>query len=321
MGRALVVVDHNRGALRRSAAELAGLARQLGYAPTEVTALVVGGVGAERAAEGARAYFASVWWTDEGGMNHERRTTLVTAAARAVEAELVLMGVGRSAAAVAPRVAWRLGGCFLEDVHALARAADGFVAERLAYLSRANLSVQGLRTPTVVTVKGGMFPPADMGDAGEVIGWGTPPEAADGVASVGARRPANRGRVPLEEATVVVCGGRGLGSEAAYTEHVVGFADDLGAGLAATRAVVDAGWRPYDEQVGQTGKNISPKLYIGLGVSGAVQHLSGMNRSGVVVALNKDPEAPIFKVADYALVGDVQALVPALRAAFAALSD
>jgi electron transfer flavoprotein alpha subunit len=146
-------------------------------------------------------------------------------------------------------------------------------------------------------------------------------EAADAVASVGARRSVTRGRVPLEEAEVVVCGGRGLGSEAAYAEHVVGLAGDLGAGLAATRAVVDAGWRPYDEQVGQTGKNVSPKLYIGLGVSGAVQHLSGMNRSGVVVALNKDPEAPIFKVADYVLVGDVHELVPAVRAALAALGD
>jgi electron transfer flavoprotein alpha subunit len=318
---ALVVVDHQDGVLRRSVAELAGLVQQLGYRSNQVTALVAGGSGAVAAAEAASAYFARLWVSDESRVTHERRTTLITAAARAAEAEVVLFAGGRAAAAVGPRVAWRLGGAYLEDVHALRRDGDGWQAERLAYLARANLVLRSERLPAVVTIKSGMVPPAEAAERGSVTAFTAPLTAADGVASLGAQQASNRGRVALEEASVVVCGGRGLGSPAAYSEHVVGLADDLGAGLAATRAVVDAGWRPYDEQVGQTGKSVNPKLYIALGVSGAVQHLSGMNRSGVIVALNKDPEAPIFKVADYAVVGDVNELVPAVRAAFAALSD
>jgi electron transfer flavoprotein alpha subunit len=324
----LIVIDHVEGVPRRSALELVAAAR--GLAGDDVTALVAG-VGSEAAAAAVAAFVPRVLRVEDAALEratHEARATAITAAAREVGAGVVLLSAGRSGQAVAPRIALRLGGALLEDVGSVRRegsavgSADGgaVVAERLAYLSRATLTVRSDASPVVVSVKPGAYPAAaPAATSGEVAGLTVAFDADDARATLGERRTAQRGRVALEEAQVVVCGGRGVGDAEAFERLVVGLADDLGAGVASTRAVVDAGWRAFAEQVGQTGKNVAPRLYLALGVSGAVQHLSGMNRSGTIVAINKDGDAPIFKVSDYGVVGDVAEVVPALRAALAGL--
>lgn len=321
----LIVLDHAAGTPRRTAFEGVRAGRRLAEAlDAPLAGLVLGDAdGVAAAATALAAFVPKVYRAADPALaagGHEARTRAIADVARTVGARVVLMAASRSGQAVAPRVALRLGGALLEDVTDVRVEGGAVVAERLTYLSRAVATVRAVAEPVVVSVKPGAFEVAEASAAmGDVEDVAVAFEASDQLAQIEPAGRLARDRVALEEADVVVCGGRGLGDADAFEAHVVGLADDLGAAVASTRAVVDAGWRPYAEQVGQTGKSVAPKLYVGLGLSGAVQHLSGMNRSGVIVAVNKDPDAPIFKVADYGVVGDVREVVPALRAALAAL--
>lgn len=318
----LLVAEHEGSTLQKSAAELAAVATSLkSRLGGRVTGLVAG-VDAGTAAAELSHFVDSVLLVEEpdlADIRSEALTTVVCEAAVRSESRIVLMAGSRTGLSVSPRVAVRLGGALLEEVTSLEVDGESLSATRLSYLSRVTERVRADREVIVVSVKANMFPLGEQGGGAPIERFSVTLGPADLRVEVGGRTEARRGRVSLEEADVVVTGGRGVGGPEGFSDLVEPLADLLGAGVGATRAVVDAGWRPYAEQVGQTGKSVAPTLYIALGVSGAVQHLSGMNRSKVVVAVNRDGDAPIFKVADYGIVGDVNRVVPALLEAFVSL--
>ena len=314
----LLVTTAPGGNLPKSARELVTVARQLaGGGP--VAAAVIG---PESAASQMAEYVPQVYSLSAAELE-PARAEAVTAAVQQVAAQAgattVLMAANRLGQSVAPRVAVRLNAALLEDVIKVSGTAGAYEAVRYSYLSRVTETVRTVGgDATVITVKPNVFPVADAQPGGSVTSVAPQLDATATRVQVGQRSAATGGRVKLEEAGVVVGGGRGFGSAEAFAQVVEPMADVLNAGVASTRAVVDAGWRPYAEQVGQTGKSVAPELYIALGISGAVQHLSGMNRSKVIVAINKDADAPIFRIVDYGVVGDVNQVGPALTEAIKA---
>ena len=212
---------------------------------------------------------------------------------------------------VMPRVAAKLDVAQISDITKIV-SSDTF--ERPIYAGNAIATVQSIDPIKVITVRTTSFDPARVnGGSAEITKLA--PVSSPGK-SVFISRDLNQSERPeLAGAKIIVSGGRGLGSGEAYQELVLPLADKLGAALGASRAAVDAGYVPNDYQVGQTGKIVAPDLYIAIGISGAIQHLAGMKGSKVIVAINKDPDAPIFSVADYGLVADLFTAVPELTKA------
>lgn len=308
----LIVAEHSGGKLAKSTLEMVSAARESGR-EGPITLLVLGQGVAEVANEAAQ-YAEQVLVADNPALASYGPEQWAAAAAQIAgegEANLVVIGGSRSGREYAPRVAVKLDAPYLEDVISLGSSGAAVQAQRYTYLARVTETVEAEGQVVVVTVKPGSFNPAQpAGGAGEQ--FDVELDLPQSRVQVTGKSVEKSSRVALTEADVIVTGGRGVGSPENFSAYVEALADQLGAGVGATRAVVDAGWRPYAEQVGQTGKTVQPKAYIALGVSGAVQHLSGMGKSKNIIAINKDPEAPIFKVADYGIVGDLNQIVPAL---------
>ncbi len=319
----LLIAEHNNGKLKKSALELVTAAQGLA---TKLSKEIVGVVlGSDvSAANELATYVTKVVTVQDAALADTRAevyATAVTTLAKDLSASVVLLSASKLGLSYSPRVAIRLNAPLLEDVVALEVENGEVIAKRLSYLARVTETVKALSFPVVISVKPNIIPVASSGVSGSVENKTIAFTDNDTRIKVGQKSAAKTGRVALEEADLIVTGGRGVGGPEGFSNLVEPLADSLNAGVGATRAVVDAGWRPYSEQVGQTGKTVSPKVYFALGVSGAVQHLSGMNRSKYIVAVNKDADAPIFKVADYGILGDVNTVVPALIEELKSLKD
>ncbi|UDM49672.1 electron transfer flavoprotein subunit alpha/FixB family protein [Cupriavidus sp. MP-37] len=212
---------------------------------------------------------------------------------------------------ILPRVAAKLDVAQISEISKV-DAPDTF--ERPIYAGNAIATVKSEDKIKVITVRGTAFDAA-AAEGGSAAVETLPAVADAGVSQFVSREVARSDRPELTAAKIIVSGGRGVGSGENYTKVLTPLADKLNAALGASRAAVDAGFVPNDYQVGQTGKIVAPQLYIAVGISGAIQHLAGMKDSKVIVAINKDAEAPIFSVADYGLVGDLNTVVPELVAA------
>jgi len=315
----LVFIEEREGKVKKTSLEALSAARKLADTLQEpVTALRVGS--GEPSADLAH-YGADTIIHAQHDLLHSYSTeaycATVVQVAQKVQPRFILGSASAMGRDLLPRVAARLGVGLAQDC-VEAHIVDGQQLEcvRPIYAGKAYSRVRLLMTPAMATLRPNVFSlgAADSGRGAESVNL-TPELNAEKIrASVKEVRASAGQKVELTEANIIVSGGRGMKGPENFP-LIEQLADALGGAMGASRAAVDAGWIDHQHQVGQTGKTVSPTLYIACGISGAIQHLAGMSSSKYIVAINKDPEAPIFSVADYGIVGDLFAVVPALTEA------
>jgi len=318
MSNILVFIEQRDGKIRKASLEALTLGRTLAAKTGGAVAAVLAGSGIASLAGELAAYGASkVFVADRPELalySTEGYTAALDAAATAFSPSIVLVSATMMGKDVAPRFAARRRSGVLSDMMSLDVEGGRLVGIRLVYSGKARATVTTSGALQIATPRPNVFPgsKADAPGAGEVVNLdlGALKIRAKAV-SVAA---AAAGELDVAEADKIVSGGRGIKGPENWPV-LRGLCKELGAALGASRAAVDAGWISHSHQVGQTGKVVSPSLYIACGISGAIQHMAGMGSSKVIVAINKDPEAPMFKVATYGIVGDLFQIVPALTEA------
>jgi len=309
MAEVLVLVDHVGGSVRKTTTELLTIARRLG----SPSAVLLGGPPSDQALEVLRTYGAEKVYV----VGAPEVDSYLVAPVAEVLAQLVasvapaavLMTSSADGKEVAARLAVRTDSGLITDAVDVLAGEDGPVTVQSVFAGSHSVQARVTRGTPVIAVKPNSAAPEPAPAAGVVQRVDVVvSEAARGARITGVEPKQATGRPELTEAAVVVAGGRGTAGDFAPVEAL---ADALGGAVGASRAAVDSGWYPHSFQVGQTGKVVSPQLYVAAGISGAIQHRAGMQTSRTIVAVNKDPEAPIFEVADLGVVGDLHSVLPA----------
>ena len=308
MAEVLVLVDHADGSVRKTTLELLTLARRLG----EPSAVLVGTLGDEAAAVLRQYGAAKVYTVDpslvEDWLVAPKAEVLADLVAQVAPAA-VLLSSSAEGKEVAGRLAVRTGSGMITDAVDV-RLEDGVpVTTQSVFAGSYTVQARVTRGTPVIAVKANAATPEPAEGAG-IVEAVTPTvsDAARGARIVAVETKRASGRPELDQAAIVVSGGRGTGGDFGPVEQL---ADALGGAVGASRAAVDSGWYPHTFQVGQTGKTVSPQLYVATGISGAIQHRAGMQTSKTIVAVNKDAEAPIFELVDFGVVGDLHTVLPA----------
>ncbi len=320
MAGILVFVEQRDGEIRKASLQAISQAKREGGAGGPVTA-VLPGSGIAGAAAGLGTWGADkIFVADDPNLalySAEGYAEVVAKAVEQAQPSAIFFAGTAMGRDLAPRLAARLGVGGIPDVTALTSADGAFSAKRPVYSGKAIATATTAgKVPQVISLRPNVFAAEELGGAGEIV-------TLDGLslsirAVVKELVAAGGGELDVAEADIIVSGGRGIKGPENFA-LIKSLADALGGAVGASRAAVDAGWISHSHQVGQTGKVVSPSLYIAAGISGAIQHLAGMSSSKIIVAINKDPDAPIFKIADYGVVGDLFDVIPPMVDAIKAL--
>lgn len=317
----LIFADQAQGKIKKAAFEAiqygAKVAQQFN---TTATVLVLGDVPESELTALGNYGAGKVLHAADARLNETEGTVftrIIAAAAEQEGADVIVFPHNFDGKAIAPRVAARLKAGFVSGAVSYPDTSNGFVVKKSVFSGKAFANINITAAKKVIAVMPNTFAVEKSSSTATVSAFPASVSDADFKVKVSKVETVS-GEIPLTEAEIVVSGGRGLKGPENWG-LVEDLARELGAGTACSRPVADSGWRPHHEHVGQTGLTVRPNLYIAIGISGAIQHLAGVNGSKVIVVINKDPEAPFFKAADYGIVGDAFEVVPKLTAAVKAL--
>lgn len=310
----LVYIDQADGQIKKSSLEAAGYAAKLAeMTGTQAEAIVLGNPADDLTSLGNYG-IKKVHQVNDSRLNHldaQVFTKIIAAAATEIGATVIVLSNNVNGKAIAPRLSVRLKAALASGAVSLPDTSNGFVVKKGVFSGKAFANLN-LQTPIkIIALTPNAYSPVKTSDTASVAAFTTTIDTPR--ITVTATNKV-KGQVPLSEAELVISGGRGLKGPENWG-MIEELAQLLGAATACSRAVADAHWRPHHEHVGQTGGSVSPNMYFAVGISGAIQHLAGVNRSKVIVVINKDPEAPFFKAADYGIVGDAFEVMPKIIAA------